>query len=74
MPLGAGFFYSTVYIVNLNVPGRSTPPNIKVEPAFRAVINKAEYRTVNTVTVIIALIFFIDLALRTFLGSNFLGK
>ena len=45
-----------------------------MEPAFRSGVNRINVKIVNLFTVIIAVIFFIDLSLRPFFGSNFHGK
>ena len=45
-----------------------------IEPAVYFCIQKLNERAVNIFTIILAIIFTIDLLLRPFLGSNFLGK
>ena len=45
-----------------------------IEPAVYFCIQKLNERAVNIFTIILAIIFTIDLLLRPFLGSNFIGK
>lgn len=45
-----------------------------MEPAFKAVVNRVNIKIINITAFIIAIVFFTDLLLRPFLGSNFLGK
>ena len=45
-----------------------------IEPLINICIKKADKRAINVFSLILALIFLIDLSFRPFLGSNFLGK
>ena len=45
-----------------------------IEPLINICIKKADKRAINVFSLILAIIFLIDLSFRPFLGSNFLGK
>ena len=45
-----------------------------IEPMINICIKKADKRAINVFSLILAIIFLIDLSFRPFLGSNFLGK
>ena len=45
-----------------------------IEPAIRFCIEKSNQKAVNIFTVLLGVIFIVDLGLRPFLGSNFIGK
>ncbi|EFU75554.1 PF06541 domain protein [Lachnoanaerobaculum saburreum F0468] len=45
-----------------------------IEPAIRFCIEKSNQKALNIFTVLLGIIFTVDLGLRPFLGSNFIGK